>query len=135
MQEGKSFKTSRVLIVDDMSSTRELLQDMLREIGFENISLARNGSEALKKVGEQSTDLIISDQLMDGMTGLEFLGALRTNPRTTDIPFIMVSAVRDAPAIDAALDLGVDDYIAKPISMGLLRRKIADVYHRRHSTT
>lgn len=134
MEEGKSFKTSRVLIVDDMNSTRELLRDMLTEIGFENICVARNGSEALKKLGEQPTDIIISDQVMDGMTGLELLSALRGNPKTADIAFIMVSAVRDAPAIDAALDLGVDDYIAKPISMGLLRRKISDVYNRRSGT-
>ena len=75
--------------------------------------------------------MIISDQLMDGMTGLELLEVLRANQSTSTIPFIMVSAVRDGPAIDAALDSGVDDYIAKPISMGLLRRKISDVYNRR----
>jgi response regulator RpfG family c-di-GMP phosphodiesterase len=68
------------------------------------------------------------------MTGTELLEALRKDPKLADIPFIMVSAVRDAPAIDSALDLGVDDYIAKPISMGLLQRKISDVFRRRSAT-
>ena len=134
MTHPKDFKNSQVLVVDDMSSTQELLKDMLKEMGFENISVARNGTEALRKVKERHTDLIISDHVMDGMTGLELLNALRADPKMADIPFIMVSAVRDAPAIDSALDLGVDDYLAKPISMGLLRRKIEDVYRRRSAT-
>ena len=131
MHDVRSVKIRKVLIVDDMGSTSELLQDMLRELGFENVSLARNGNEGLQRIREHKPDLIISDQLMDGMTGLELLEVLRANQSTSTIPFIMVSAVRDGPAIDAALDSGVDDYIAKPISMGLLRRTISDVYNRR----
>ena len=134
MSSAKEMRDSRVLIVDDMPSTRGLLMDMLQEIGFDKIATARNGHEALTKLEEEYTDLIISDQMMDGMTGTELLETLRSNPDLSDIPFIMVSAVRDAPAIDSALDLGVDDYLAKPISMGLLRRKIADVFRRRSST-
>jgi two-component system chemotaxis response regulator CheY len=134
MYPQKNQLDSKVLIVDDMASTRGLIKDMLRELGFTNVSMARNGREALQKVQDENADLVISDQLMDDMTGTELLEALRKDPKLADIPFIMVSAVRDAPAIDSALDLGVDDYIAKPISMGLLQRKISDVFRRRSAT-
>jgi two-component system chemotaxis response regulator CheY len=134
MHPLKDFRQGRVLVVDDMPSTRALLGDMLRELGFDNIAMARNGREALERLREEGIDLIISDQMMDGMTGTQLLGNLRGNPDFSDIPFIMVSAVRDAPSIDSALDLGVDDYLAKPISMGLLGRKIDDVFRRRSST-
>jgi len=124
-------KKSRVLVVDDMSSTRALLRDMLTSIGFENVSLARNGVDALQQMAAQGHDLIISDQIMDGMTGTELLETLRLDERYSDVAFIMVSSVRDAPVIDEALNLGVDDYIAKPISIALLQRKIEDVFRRR----
>jgi PleD family two-component response regulator len=68
------------------------------------------------------------------MSGTELLEELRRNDRYSDVAFIMVSSVRDAPVIDEALNLGVDDYIAKPISISLLQRKIEDVFRRRAST-
>ena len=134
MQPEGNLRDRNVLVIDDMSSTRALLRDMLMSLGFENISLARNGLDALQKLAHQGFDLIISDQLMDGMSGTELLEALRNNDRYSDVPFIMVSSVRDAPVIDSALSLGVDDYIAKPISIGLLQRKIEDVFRRRSAS-
>ncbi len=133
MNRAKSAKSQHVLVVDDASSTRALLRDMLMSLGFENVSTARNGSDALQKVHEQEVDLIVSDQIMDGMTGTEFLEKLRKIPGLAEIPFIMVTAVRDAPIIDMALTLGVDDYLVKPVSLALLQRKIEDVFRRRSS--
>jgi two-component system chemotaxis response regulator CheY len=133
MNSEKTAKSQHVLVVDDVSATRALLRDMLMSLGFENVSTARNGSDALQKVHEQEVDLILSDQIMDGMSGTEFLERLRRIPGLAETPFIMVSSVRDAPIIDTALTLGVDDYLVKPISMGLLQRKIEDVFRRRAS--
>ena len=134
MRTESKIRERCVLIIDDMSSSRALLRDMLMSLGFEKVSLARNGVDALHKMAGQGFDLIISDQVMDGMSGTELLEALRNNDRYSDVPFIMVSSVRDAPVIDSALNLGVDDYIAKPISIGLLQRKIEDVFRRRSAT-
>lgn len=134
MRTDNRFGESRVLVIDDMSWTRALLRDMLMSLGFEKVYLARNGVDALQKLGSQGVDLIISDQIMDGMSGTELLEALRKNTRYSDVPFIMVSSVREAPVIDRALTLGVDDYIAKPISIALLQTKIEDVFRRRSST-
>jgi two-component system chemotaxis response regulator CheY len=134
MQPEGNVHASKVLIIDDMSSTRALLRDMLMSLGFAKVSLARNGADALQKLATEGFDLIISDHLMDGMSGIELLEELRRNERHSNVAFIMVSSLRDAPVIDEALNLGVDDYIAKPISIGLLRRKIEDVFRRRSST-
>jgi two-component system chemotaxis response regulator CheY len=123
-----------VLVVDDTSSTRALLRDMLVSLGFEHVTLARNANDAMGKLSTENFDLVISDQVMEGMSGTELLEALRSSAQYSGVPFIMVSAVRDAPVIDSALNLGVDDYIAKPISIGLLQRKIEDVFRRRAST-
>jgi two-component system chemotaxis response regulator CheY len=122
-----------VLVIDDMNSTRALLEDMLRDLGFKFVSTARNGIDALQQMTQSSVDLIISDELMDGMCGTELLEKIRAKPDLCHIPFILVTSLRDAPAIDTALDLGVDDYIPKPISISLLRRKIEDVFRRRMS--
>lgn len=131
MAGNKTVKSQHVLVVDDLSSTRALLRDMLIGLGFENVSTARSGCDALQKMHEQEVDLILSDQIMDGMSGTEFLERLRQIPELAEVPFIMVSSVRDAPVIDTALTLGVDDYLVKPVSMGLLQQKIEDVFRRR----
>ena len=131
MSNDRPPKDQHILVIDDMSSTRALLRDMLTSLGFENVSTARNGVDALYKINEQEVDLILSDQVMDGMTGTELLEMIRKIPELSAIPFIMVSSVRDAPMIDTALNLGVDDYLVKPVSMGLLQRKIEDVFRRR----
>lgn len=131
MRTDTDKRYGTALIIDDMSSTRALLRDMLISLGFDQVTMARNGVDALRKLETESYNLIISDQVMDGMTGTEFLAKLRTGTRQADVPFIMVSSVRDAPVIDTALTLGVDDYLPKPISMALLQRKIDDVFRRR----
>jgi PleD family two-component response regulator len=135
MRSEKMVKECHILVIDDMSSTRTLLRDMLLSIGFENVSTARNGLDALSKIHEQEVDLILSDQVMDGMTGMELREKLRELPELSDIPFIMVSSVKDAPEIDEALTLGVDDYLVKPVSLVLLQRKIEDVFRRRSWTS
>jgi len=134
MQAEKSYKNSRVLVVDDIASTRDVVRDMLQEIGFKDIQLARDGHEALRILQEAPTDLIICDQVMEGMSGLDLLTVLRERPLMRDIAVIMMSSATAAPVISCALDLGVDDYLPKPISLSLLRSKIDGVYRRRFAT-
>lgn len=121
----------QVLVVDDIAATRAILRDMLVEMGFKDIVEAADGREALDKLKKHRAQLIICDNLMDGMCGLDLLYQLRNHAYLVDIPFIVVSSCGDVPMIDAALDLGADDYILKPVSFKLFRRKIYDVLHRR----
>jgi len=121
----------QVMVVDDIAATRAILRDMLLEMGFDDIVEAADGGEALAKLKEHRAQLIICDNLMDGMGGLDLLYQLRNHPYLVDIPFIVVSSCGDVPMIDTALDLGADEYIIKPVSFKLFRRKIYDVLYRR----
>ena len=121
----------QVLIVDDIASTRAILRDMLQELGFSQIMEASDGREALEKLKKHGAQLIIRDHMMKDMSGLDLLNQIRNHPYLVDIPCIMVSAVGDIPVIETALELGASDYIVKPISFQLLRRKISDVLRRR----
>lgn len=125
----------QVLVVDDIAGTREIIKDMLQEIGFTRIEEAGDGREALQKLKQNRAQLIICDYVMKDMSGLDLLSQLRNHPYLVDVPFIMVSAVGDVPVIEAALNLGAADYIVKPVSFQLLRRKITDVLRRKMSPT
>ena len=121
----------QVMVVDDIAGTREILRDMLTEIGFTRIAEADDGKDALEKLKKDRAQLIICDYMMKDMSGLDLLHQLRNHPYLVDVPFIMVSAVGDVPVIETALNLGAADYIVKPVSFQLLRRKISDVLRRR----
>ncbi|MCX6114786.1 MAG: response regulator [Proteobacteria bacterium] len=120
-----------VMVIDDVPETRMLLRDMLEEMGFLSVIEASNGRDALEKLKSTPTHLILCDHMMDEMSGLDLLSQLRNHPYLVDIPFMVVSAVGDVPVIETALDLGADDYLMKPVSFQLLRRKVSDVFRRR----
>ena len=120
-----------VMVIDDVPETRMLLRDMLEEMGFLSVIEASNGQAALEKLKSTPTHLILCDHVMEDMSGLDLLSQLRNHPYLVDIPFIVVSAVGDVPVIETALDLGADDYMIKPVSFQLLRRKVSDVFRRR----
>ena len=121
----------QVMVIDDIPATRAILKDMLMEMGFNDVVEAKNGDEALDKLKRNRAQLIICDNMMDGMCGLDLLYQLRNYAYLVDIPFIVVSSCGDVPMIDTALDLGADDYILKPISFKLLKQKVFDVLRRR----
>ena len=121
----------QVLVIDDVPATRLILKDMLSEIGFHTIAEASDGREALEKLKRHRAQLIICDHVMKDMSGLDLLDQLRNHPYLVDIPFILVSACREVSVIDTALELGADDYIPKPISFELFKRKVIDVAVRR----
>jgi two-component system chemotaxis response regulator CheY len=121
----------QVMIVDDVSATRVILKDMLTEMGFKDIVEAKSGEDALTKLKRHRAQLIICDNMMDGMSGLDLLYQLRNYAYLVDIPFIVISSNGEVPVVDTALDLGADDYIMKPISFKLFKRKVADVLRRR----
>jgi CheY-like chemotaxis protein len=128
------YEEPQVLVVDDVKATRELLCDMLKEMGFFSIVEAVDGREALEKLKKHRAQLIICDQVMEDMSGLDLLYQLRNHPYLVDIPFVVVSSCGDVPVIDTALQLGVDDYILKPISFKLFKKKVFDILRRRADT-
>jgi CheY-like chemotaxis protein len=128
---GSFSDEPQVMIIDDVPATRALLRDMLEEIGYSSIVEAGTSEEALTQLKRKRTKLIICDYMMEEASGLDFLRELRTHPYLEDVPVIVVSSCTDVPVIEAALELGADDYIVKPISFKLFSQKIADVVRRR----
>jgi CheY-like chemotaxis protein len=120
-----------ILVVDDVETARAVLCDMLREIGFTRFLEARDGREALSLLAQHPAQLIFCDNVMDGMSGIEFISTLLPPGGVASAPpVIFVSAVGEVSAVEEAIRLGAADYLVKPVSIRKLRRKIEDVLAR-----
>ena len=115
-----------VLVVDDASSTTQLLKAMLEVEGYE-IAMAENGREGLALTRGIKPDLVILDVVMPEMDGYEVLQTLKGDPATKDIPVVMLTARRDDEAIQEGLDLGAADYIPKPFEPDILIKKVQTI--------
>lgn len=104
---------TRILIVEDDPAIRLNLQRLLRLEGF-TTDVAENGLEALEKLADTLPDLILSDVSMPGMDGHQLLAELRSQPRTADLPFILLTAMADRASVRQGMNTGADDYITKP---------------------
>ncbi|HOP85370.1 MAG TPA: response regulator [Syntrophorhabdaceae bacterium] len=113
-----------VLIVDDFSTMRKIIKNVLKQIGIESVIEAENGKMALELLKKEQIDLIISDWIMPEMTGIDFLKACKSEEQTKKIPFIMVTAEAQKGNIMEAIKSGVDNYIVKPFTPEKLQTAI-----------
>lgn len=118
----------RVLIVDDYKTTIRIIQNMLKQIGFENVDDAANGQEAFTKMQGRNYGLVISDWNMEPVTGYELLGMVRADPNLKQTPFILVTAESKTENVIAAKKAGVNNYIVKPFNAATLKEKIAAIF-------
>jgi two-component system, chemotaxis family, chemotaxis protein CheY len=116
--------TLEVLLVDDLGSMRRMERTLLCSLGIKRIREAADGQEALHSLRSQRADLVIADWTMPQMGGLELLRALRSEAALKDIPFLLVSSAATKEQVLEAVRAGVDDYIVKPLSAGVLERKL-----------
>ncbi len=119
---------SPILVVDDYATMVRILRNLLKQLGYENVDDASDGSEALKKIGEKQYGLIISDWNMEPMTGYDLLRQVRARNETTRLPFIMVTAESKTENVIAAKKAGVNNYIVKPFNAQTLKGKIDAVF-------
>ncbi len=117
-----------VLVVDDQMSIRALVKQALVALGVKNIVDAADGEEALRVLGMREVHLVISDLNMPRMDGLELLKAVRADPRTKQLGFIMLTSRGEVELVKQAIALGVNNYLTKPFAIGLLRKKIESVF-------
>ena len=103
----------RVLVVDDDPQVLRLMRVNLELEGYDVVS-APDGEEALEAVVTEHPDVVVCDVMMPGVDGLTVLRNLRANPKTSKIPFVVVSAKAQRSDVKAALDMGADKYITKP---------------------
>lgn len=115
-----------LLVVDDVPSFRDIIKDMLQDIGFPNVIEAADGGEALEKAQQQEIALIISDYMMSPKTGLDLLSGLKADEKLKNVPFILVSAVSEIEILQQAMTLGASGYIRRPIAFDTLRKSVIE---------
>jgi two-component system chemotaxis response regulator CheY len=120
--------TMAVLVVDDYKTMIRIIRNLLRQIGFQDVDDAADGTEALAKLRSKKYGLIISDWNMEPMTGYELLKQVRADPALADTPFIMVTAEAKSENVVAAKNAGVSNYIVKPFNAQTLKGKIEAIY-------
>ena len=116
-----------ILVVDDYQTMIRIIRNLLRQLGFEDVDDAADGTHAITKMRQKKYDLIISDWNMEPMTGFEFLKTVRADEALRDTPFIMVTAELKTDNVVAAKKAGVSSYIVKPFSAQTLKSKIEAV--------
>jgi two-component system chemotaxis response regulator CheY len=117
-----------VLVVDDYNTMIRIIRNLLKQLGFEDVDDASDGSAALGKMREKRYGLVISDWNMEPMTGYELLKKVRSSPELSATPFIMVTAESKTENVIAAKQAGVNNYIVKPFNADTLRKKIEAVF-------
>lgn len=117
-----------VLVVDDYNTMIRIIRNLLKQLGFEDIDDATDGSAALEKMRGKKYGLVISDWNMEPMTGFELLKEVRADPNLAKTPFIMVTAESKTENVIAAKKAGVSNYIVKPFNAATLKTKIEAVF-------
>ncbi|MFN8831913.1 MAG: response regulator [Labrys sp. (in: a-proteobacteria)] len=117
-----------VLVVDDYQTMIRIIRNLLKQLGFEDIDDAADGSAALQKLKEKKYGLVISDWNMEPMTGYELLKEVRADEQLRATPFIMVTAESKTENVIAAKKAGVNNYIVKPFNAQTLKAKIDTVF-------
>ncbi len=123
-------KNMRILIVDDFSTMRRIIKNVLNELGFQNTDEADDGASALTMIRSGRYELVITDWNMPGMPGIELLKAIRSDPGTASLPVLMVTAEAKKNQIVKAAQAGVNGYIVKPFTPETLRGKIVKIFDR-----
>jgi two-component system chemotaxis response regulator CheY len=121
------FKEMKFLVVDDFSTMRRIIRNLLKELGYNNVDEAEDGSMALAKLKRETFDFIVSDWNMPVMDGLELLKAVRADPKLSHIPMLMVTAEAKKENIIAAAQAGASSYVVKPFTAATLDEKITKI--------
>ncbi|MCP4672491.1 MAG: response regulator [Desulfobacula sp.] len=118
----------KVLIVDDFATMRRILKNILKQIGFTNITEADDGTTALEELQKAEFDLVISDWNMPKMTGIELLKKIRASNDFKDIPVLMVTAEAQKQNVIEAVKAGVSNYVVKPFTADAISEKIEKIF-------
>lgn len=117
-----------ILVVDDYKTMLRILRNLLKQLGFNNIDEATDGTMALSKLRSKHYGLVISDWNMEPMTGYELLKEVRADNKLGKMPFIMVTAESKTDNVIAAKKAGVNNYIVKPFNAATLKTKLTSVF-------
>jgi len=123
-------KDMKILIVDDFSTMRRIIKNLLRDLGFTNVKEADDGNTALPMLNSEPFDFLVTDWNMPGMTGIDLLRAVRADERLKHLPVLMVTAEAKREQIIEAAQAGVNGYVVKPFTALALKEKIEKIFER-----
>jgi len=127
MEKGIDFRM-KVLVVDDFATMRKIVRNILKQIGFEDISEAEDGNAALRVIKNEKVGLVVTDWNMPNMSGLDLLREIRQDPQTSDLPVLMVTAEGLKENVMEAVKAGVSNYVVKPFTAEVLQEKIETIF-------
>jgi two-component system chemotaxis response regulator CheY len=120
----------RFLVVDDFSTMRRIVKNLLKELGYANVDEAEDGVEALAKLRSESFDFVVSDWNMPNMDGLTMLQNIRADPALAKLPVLMVTAEAKKENIIAAAQAGANGYVVKPFTAATLDEKLNKIFEK-----
>lgn len=120
--------TYKFLVVDDFSTMRRIVRNLLKELGFTLVEEAEDGAVALDKLRSNKYDFVVSDWNMPNMDGLTLLQSVRADPNLKHLPFLMITAEAKKENIIAAAQAGASGYIVKPFTAGTLQEKMDKIF-------
>jgi two-component system chemotaxis response regulator CheY len=122
--------TLKFLVVDDFSTMRRIVRNLLKELGFTNVDEAEDGVAALAKLRESKFDFVVSDWNMPNMDGLTLLQTIRSDPNFKHLPVLMITAEAKKENIIAAAQAGASGYIVKPFTAATLQEKFEKIFEK-----
>ncbi len=120
----------KILVVDDFSTMRRIIKNLLRDLGFTNTDEADDGTTALPKLRTGNFDFLVTDWNMPGMQGIDLLKEVRADANLSSLPVLMVTAEAKKEQIVEAAQAGVNGYIVKPFTAATLKEKIDKIFER-----
>jgi two-component system chemotaxis response regulator CheY len=123
-------KNLRILVVDDYSTMRRIVKNLLSDLGYTNVTEADDGRSAWPMLQNGDFDFVVTDWNMPGMTGIDLLKAIRGDARLSKLPVLMVTAEAQRDQIIEAAQAGVNGYIIKPFTAATLKEKIDKIFQR-----
>ncbi|WP_040661672.1 chemotaxis response regulator CheY [Neptuniibacter sp. SY11_33] len=123
-------KDMKILVVDDFSTMRRIIKNLLRDLGMTNVQEADDGQTALPILKQGGIDFLVTDWNMPGMTGIDLLKEVRSDPNLAHMPVLMVTAEAKKEQIIAAAQAGVNGYVVKPFTAAVLKEKIDKIFER-----
>ncbi|MBF0316568.1 MAG: chemotaxis response regulator CheY [Nitrospirae bacterium] len=120
----------KILVVDDFSTMRRIVKNILKQLGFDKIEEAEDGEQAFTKLKSGGFDFLVTDWNMPNVSGLELLKRVRSDAKLKSMPVLMVTAEAEKEQVVEAVKAGVNNYVIKPFTADVLKEKIDKIFEK-----
>jgi len=130
MEQGMANPNTKFLVVDDFSTMRRIVRNLLKELGYTNVEEAEDGADGLSKLKQGGFEFVVSDWNMPNMDGLTMLQNIRADSALAKLPVLMVTAEAKKENIIAAAQAGANGYVVKPFTAATLDEKLSKIFEK-----